>query len=635
MQLKSIITSALSALLRKVFVIGSLCVICSAALPAQTHTSVPLESRVYYILEQAEVKGLCSPLSGVRPYTRNIVLGAINEILNSEHSGRLNSTEREILEQYRAAFLKPKSGIDWQRGGFYGETTIGKNDTLISANLGAGIDIEGSAGIYPSFDERYFGTETWVRLFLNGDIGKAVSYQVSAEGGLARTPRAYRGSYNTYYDGFQDDGEFQNRLLPVYSEPLTHFPYTYKKRWDGSVYFLNNLSSFESWPDSLAGGYNLESELTAVFFDSKLITRLGRLSHEWGSAALGSSMAMNKSARPFLGIEAEFNPFSWFGIASITGILEYNNAEGIKNSATNFQNAFSTTILQFKFKNYIFLDVGEGVIWPKRFELGYISPITSSIFYQNNIGDFDNMSMFINLKAQYPGLGAVWFSFFGDEVNWTSGNIFELDRTMMALQAGLTAPLPFLAFSSIKISYSVVNPYCYTHNRNYNPWYGDKVPMETSYTNNGASLGYYLPPNSDELLVQFKTMPAKGIAAHLQYQMIRHGADFGPDAVDGSSLWSELDPNDRNTNPVLKRFFLHDGAYEWMHIVKIGAEWNLPKLPFALFCEAGTVISYFTSIEPGKANSGQSYSYSIVDTPDYPKSTSFIASFGIKIFPAR
>jgi hypothetical protein len=341
---------------------------------------------------------------------------------------------------------------------------------------------------------------------------------------------------------------------------------------------------------------------------------------------------MNKTARPFVGIEAEFSPFSWFGIASMTGFLEYYNTAGIKDSSMNFQNAFSTTLLQFRYKNYLYLDVGESVIWPKRFELGYISPITNSIFYQNNIGDFDNMSMTINFKAQYPGLGNIWASLFWDEAYWVS-NFYELDRTMIALQGGAVIPLPFLSFSSLKISYSVINPYCYTHNRNYNPWYGN-IPMETSYTNNGVSLGYYLPPNSDEVLVRFQTMPVKNLSAHLQYQMIRHGADFGPDAVDGSNLLSELDPDKRDgSNPVLKRFFLHDGAYQWMHIVKLGAEWSLEKFPVTIFGEAGAVISYFTNIESGKANSGASYPFSVVDTPDYPKSTGFIVTLGIKVFP--
>jgi hypothetical protein len=602
------------------------------SLAAQSYTSVSLESQIYYILEQAEMKGMCAPLSGARPYTQTTVIKAIKEILDIKNTEKPNSVEREILEQYLAKFSRPKIGIDKQRGAYYNETTIGKTGIPISANLGIGADIEGSAGFYPAFKENKLGTETWLRFYLNGDLTRYVSYEFSAEGGLMLAPRRYLGMYNTYYKDFRDKGEFSNQLLPVYSEPLTHFPFTYQKRWDGSIYFLDSLDNFQTWPESPAGAYNLKSEVTASLWDQAVVTRLGRLSREWGSTSFGSSLALNKMARPFLGIETEIRPFSWFSISSLTGILEYYNTEGIKESAMTSQNAFSTTMLQFRYKNNIYLDIGEAVVWPKRFELGYPSIITNSIFYQNNIGDFDNMSMFINLKFQKPGTGNIWFSLFWDEAYWVS-NFDELDRTMWVLQGGLNFPLPILSFSSVKLSYTVVNPYTYTHNRNYNPWYGE-LPMETSYTNNGVGLGYYLPPNSDELLARFTTMPVKNITTHFQYQMIRHGANFGPDAVDGSSLVSELDPDKRDgSNSILKRYFLRDGAYEWTHILKVGGQWDLPSFPLSLYCEAGTVISYFTNIESGKANSGTPYPFTIIDTANYPQSTGFVLKLGLNIYP--
>ncbi|MDR0551495.1 MAG: hypothetical protein LBG72_05710 [Spirochaetaceae bacterium] len=599
---------------------------------AQTHTSVSLDSRVYYILEQAETRGLCKPLSGIKPYTREVVVSAINEILNTPEGKRLSDTERGILEDCLKTYSKPEKGLDLMRGGYYNETHLGKNDTVLSANIGTGLEVQGSTGLYDSFNKNYFGGEVWLSLFLNGDIGSHISYELGGEGGIFQVPRNLLGKYNTYYEGFEnvDGSENQNKKIDIYSEPLTHFPYTYKKRWDGSIYFLQDLYTYSSWPDTPAGAYNLTSELTASFWENRITARLGRISREWNSTSFGSSLALNQAARPFLGIEAEFRPFAWFSIASMTGFLEYYNTEGIKESARNFQNIFSTTLLQFRYKNYLFLDVGEGVVYPKRFELGYISPITNSIFYQNNVGDFDNMSMNISLKAQYPGIGNIWFSLFWDEAYWVL-NFYKLDRTMIALQGGTVIPLPFLAFTSLKISYTVVNPYCYTHTRNFNPWYGN-IPMETSYTNNGVSLGYYIPPNSDEVLVRFSTSPAKSVSAHLQYQMIRHGADFGDSAVDGSNLLSELNPDGRDgSNPVLKRFFLHDGAYQWMHIIKLGAEWKPAKIPLTFFGEAGAVISYFTNVE-GAANTGESKPYSVIDTPVYPKSTGIIVTLGCRLW---
>jgi len=599
---------------------------------AQSHTSVSLDNQVYYILEQAEIRGLCSPLPGARPYTRGVVLEKINEILNS--SKRLGAAERELLNQYLNKFSKPKSGIDWQRGAWHGETAVGKNDAPLSLNVGATADIEGSSGLYVS-DDRYFGTEVWLGLYLNGDLGRHVSYDMGVEGGLIKAPRKHLGEYNTYYEGFpgedETDSEFANKKIDVYSEPLTHFPYTYKKRWDSSVFYFNNLTGYDSWPDGFAGGYNLASEVTASFLENKVIARVGRISRDWGSTSFGSNLAFNQMARPFLGVEAEFFPVSWFGIASLTGTLEYSNLDGIKESPMTFQNAFSITMLQLRYKNYLFFDFVDAVVYPKRFELGYVIPVINSFFYQNNIGDFDNMAMSFNLKAQYPGVGNIWVSFFMDEMNFTN-NLLTLDRQMFSWQGGSSLPLPILSFSSLKLSYTRISPYCYTHNRNYNPWYGD-LRMETAYVNNGVGLGYYLPPNSDEILVQFKTAPVKSLITSLQYQMIRHGAVYGDGAVDGSHPLSELDPNGRGgNNPVLKRYFLRDGAYQWSHIVRVGAEWNLPTLPVSLIGEVGTVLSYFTNIREQANVTGKPHDYSRVDTAEYPQSTGFVVKVGVRVF---
>jgi hypothetical protein len=204
---------------------------------------------------------------------------------------------------------------------------------------------------------------------------------------------------------------------------------------------------------------------------------------------------------------------------------------------------------------------------------------------------------------------------------------------MYAFQTGAQAYIPGLPFSSLSLRYTKIEPYCYTHTREIVPWYG-VTPMETAYTNNGESLGYYLPPNSDELLLRFEAMPLPRTRAHLQYQMIRHGADYGSAAVDGSSFLSELDPKGRSEKAVLRKYFLRDGAYQWMHIIRIGASHSFAgvRIPLQVFAEAGVVFSYFTNIE-GKANLGSPSAYSIIDTTEYPQSNYPVATIGVRLFP--
>jgi hypothetical protein len=611
-------------------------------LSAQTHVSVPLDDPIYYVLEQAQMRGLYPPLPEVKPYSRSVVLSAIKEILAVEtgYPRALNAAERRILENAKTKFEKAAKGFNWQRGLYHFDASSKKGAALFSGDIGMGMETLFGGGAYQGGSDFVWGTDTWISGYTNGDIGEQFSYGFKIAGGLIRAPRSQTGTGWTYYKGYpeyepgQESSNF-NRELPVYSSPLPYFPYSYQKKWDGSIFSPGGISAggILNWPEDFTIGSSLISELSGSLFDDILTYRFGRINHEWAGMTHGGSLVFNAASRPFIALEATFDPTPWIKFSSLTGILEYYNAEGITVSAWSSQNAFSIEQLEFNYKNYFHFDVGSTAVWPKRFELGYIFPINNNFMYQNNIGDFDNMGLFSNIRFQYPGIISLWGSFFADEIEVSSiKKIFELDRHMFAFQAGAKAAIPLLPFASVTVSYTKIEPYCYTHTRNYTPWYGD-TPVETSYTNNGVGLGYYLPPNSDELQVRFDVMPAVRTAAHFRYQMIRHGAEYGSQAVDGSSYVSELDPDGRSSLPQLRKYFLRDGAYQWQHILRVGAEHTFAKLaaPVQLFGEFGVVFSYFTSISGG-ANSGSPEDYSLIDTAEYPKTTGVIAALGFRLF---
>jgi hypothetical protein len=384
-------------------------------------------------------------------------------------------------------------------------------------------------------------------------------------------------------------------------------------------------------------------ELAGTLLKGHVSYRFAELDREWSGMTNNASLVLNQSSQPFLAGEISFIPFQWLSFSALTGVLEYGNmleidSSGIKDAAATFQNAFSINTLEINYKNYFHIDFGSATVWPKRFELGYIFPLADTFLYQNNIGDFDNSALFLNLKGQYPGLGKLWFSLFLDEISLGGVNreFFEKSRMMYAYQFGGGFHIPWfkrMAFSSLTFTYTKIEPYTYSHTREDVTWYGD-LPMETNWVNNGRSLGYYLPPNSDEILVRLNAMPVPRSMLSFQYQFIRHGADYGDRAVGGSSLWSELDPWGRETKPNLRKYFLHDGAYQWMHIFKLGGEYSLTgfNVPLKVFCDVGTVYSYFTDID-GPVNS-LSFPYSrINNNPQYPESLSFIMVLGVKIFP--
>ncbi|MDR1972933.1 MAG: hypothetical protein LBQ46_13550 [Treponema sp.] len=615
-------------------------------LGAQSHVSVPVDHEIYYVLEMAQIRGLCDPLPAVRPYSQKQVLDAIDMIL-SRDTGILSGTERDIIQKAYRTYQKHETGLDWRRGNYTFQLYTPKKKIPFGGDIGIGTQISFSGAYYTGIDDFEWGADNKISAYTNGDVGDHFSYRFHFLGHITRAPRGLLGEdYHTYYDGFTDEPDegYIDQTIRTYSQPLAFFPYTYRKTWDGFVVFPGDISAtgLRNWPDEMAIAPMILSELSGTLLGEVLTWRFGRLRREWGAMSVGRSLIFNEAAQPFVALEATFSPFSWLSFSALTGVLEYFNDEDLKSSAWTFQNAFSIEMLEINFKNNFHFDIGSTAVWAKRFELGYIFPLKNNFLYQDSIGDFDNMGLFVNLRGKLPGEGKIlWFSFFADEIDPDINQIsqfFQLDRKMYAFQGGVRAVIPQLPFSSISLSYTKIEPYTYTHNRIFVPWYnneydGKTMPMETAYLNNGESLGYYLPPNSDELLLRFQTMPWVNTLSFFQYQMIRHGADHGPQAVDGSSFASELDPRGRNSKDVLKKFFLKDGAYEWQHIIMVGAEHTLERfsVPIKVFGSFGVVVSYYTGID-GPANSGKAFSYSVIDTPSYPKSTGIILTLGFRIY---
>jgi len=636
----------------------SLFLVINLSLTAQTHTAVPLENPVYTVIEQAQIRGLCSYLPSTKPYSKAMILRVIDEILASEpvhEFAKLKDKERDILEQFRKDFTPERKGLNLTRGTISSEHTW--HDVYFSSEFGFGMDFSFGAGYYaigsgysytsgdsplfedaahPGSGDLYKDYIIIPSLSFLGDIGKNISYGLTLNGFIGKSPRTILGQYETTpYD--PDDDETHYMKFPARSEPLAYFPYTYKKKWDSFLFSANLISNHDmlAWPEGSSIGYSMLSDLSGEFFNGHFMYRFSRLDREWCSPISNGSLVLNQTAQPFLGFETVIVPFEWISFSSLTGILEYSssvetkdNVAHLKGDSENFQNAFSIVMLEISYKKYFKVGFGSSVVWLKRFELGYLYPFAENYMYQNNIGDYDNVGLFLNIEAQYPaGLGKGWLSVFIDEISIESG-LRVKDRTMYAMQLGGMFYLPWLPFASITLSYTKIEPYNYTHGRIESPWYGERK-MITNYVNFGKSLGHYLPPNSDEILVRFQATPVPSSIVSLQYQMIRHGADYGDRAVDGSSLWSELKDVDRSS---MLKYFLHDGAYQWMHIFKLGGEYSLTgkKLPIKLVCEIGAVYAYFTDSDSELGSNGD---IKIINTPQYPHTLTFIGFIGVKLFP--
>ena len=628
--------------MRRFGIFLALYIISGAFLFAQTHLSVPLSHPVYSILDQAETRGLVSPLPAVKPYTRGRVLAAIDEILSAKQLrfGAISLEERRILINMREEFTQREAGLDLGNGVYRFNND---SDVRFSMDMGVYAESLNSVAYYPDDENTHLGTDTWGTLYLKGDLGENFSYNVDFSAGFMKAERSFLGTYDTYATEMNEPpgSKNVNRRVDVYSQPLAFFPYTYQRRWDGFMFSIGDIGagSMNTWPESLFIAASMLGELSTSVFGDMLLLRAGRFQREWGGMMTGSSLVFNSAARPFVAMEAIFNPVTWFSFSSITGVLEFDNHDGITSPARTFQNAFSLQQIELNYGNYLHASFGSTAIWAKRFELGYIFPLIDNFFYQNYIGNQDNMAVHFNIRGRYPGLGGVWFSFFADEIEVSSiSRLFELDRHMFAYQTGLQFIIPTLPFASLTASYTKIEPYNYTHEREFLPWYErSNGPMEQAYVNSGVSLGHYLPPNSDEVKLRFDIRPILRTSAHWQYQLIRHGVNFGSYQVAGSSLVSELDPEGRSDKDSLRKDFLKDGTYQWMHIIKVGAEYRFGALPLTIFGQAGIAYSYFTHVRDDVYNQyNPNQRAQALDgrevLGEYRTSTAYILTLGFRVF---
>lgn len=506
---------------------------------AQQNLSVPLNDNVYFLLENASLRGILPTLPAAKPYTLSFVLDNLNTVLASD---KLSEIEREVfIKTYdRLAQNTPQN---WYETGYY----TNKFDENVKLPITAGFTWTSEASI--NCNNPDFSHEHWADVYIKGDITKYFSYNFNIGGSLMDL------------------------------STKSYAPNTYQKTWDGFQFVLSDFYEYVSISDLPAGGLRMLPELAFSVFDNKVQLKFSRTRHDWGYGS--GNLMLSGTARPFVSLETQLNPVSWFSTNFITGTLEYDSNGNLKDCASTFQNMYSALWGELKFKYFYFGATGS-VVFPKRIELGYMNPFMLAFLYQNQIGDFDNMQLGLFTGITIPKITHIYASIFMDELNVQVSNFLNKDRNMYAVQIGAKSPLPFWT-SIFTFQYTKIEPYMYSHPLTDVPWY-DK-PMDTTYINHGQPLGYFLNPNSDEFKIQLESNPLWYLSATLKYTLVRHGTTTGSGKVDGSSFYDPLNYSgnlqDAQEGDLYWKDFLHDGVYEWINSISLGGEldcrkWDVP-----------------------------------------------------------
>ncbi len=627
-------------------IVTSLLVLITAVLflSAQTNAIVDLSDDIYSVLDYGQMKGYIDFLPGQKPYTQKVIFDALNQMLDFEEelSDIEIATINNFKEHCKFGYYDDKLKNNPVHTRF--ETAEdAKNRFSFKHDFGFKTDVSG--GLYNIPDYNQIAFDSLVNLTFEGDLTNYISYYWYGLIDVTRVPIIYMGDYYTGSDWYT--GETKVRTIKTYKN-TSYLPYGYNRPWDAKIYYMSNLSAegLEGWPTETSFGLNVFGDVRTSLFDNHLTIGFGRINREIAGMDEGSSLVLNKNARAFTALDIQATFFSYLKYTYLIGSLEYPSQAYINENwwpqdlartdeTYFFQNNYTLNMLEADFK-YVHFDMGTSVVWPNRFALGYIFPLANFVEYQNHIGDGDNLQMFGNLKFRRADLGEVWFSAFIDEIGSFTMNPFMYTRDMFAYQAGFKYLIPNLPFGKISLRYTKIEPYCYTHHSiNYTPWFNHYISQ--NYTNDGYGIGYYLDPNSDELRVDFEVKPADTLTLSSTYQLIRHGSDYGSQAVPGSSYYSEMSPYDRSE---LRKYFLHDGAYNWINILSVGCKFT-PKnfrYKFELYGNLGLVYSYYTVIaseaytSDGKAeNCNYETPYSVANNDEYPNLFGTVLNLGVGI----
>lgn len=170
--------------------------------------------------------------------------------------------------------------------------------------------------------------------------------------------------------------------------------------------------------------------------------------------------------------------------------------------------------------SWISVGMVDSIIYGNRFEPIYFLPF-SAFFVSQGLYDFPDNSLiglFFSIKP-YSGL-KFDMALNADDLGFNEIVKFKKDaKWRIAGQFGFSYTMPRSHwFTSIKLDYTFVTPYTYTHVSSHR----SDVPNYKNYTHAGLPLATSLWPNSDRISFKLKLRPKHGITVDLFNTFVRH-----------------------------------------------------------------------------------------------------------------
>lgn len=524
---------------------------------------VPLNNTVYNILNYYEASGEIEFLPQAKPYTKIVVLNLLDRLRTNS---KLSEKEKKVINNHINDLSRESNGVQ-----FYKQTT--KNNTFAMVGFGAETSVRSGAG-----DNATWTTSLMAKPYLSGDLGNHLTFHASMGASIERlTP-------DMFYQSYTKDNQVN---FPYQNIGYSYLPYQFNYETLYTHTLIAGKSPGQSnITDGMAVGMIYYTELSGSWYNGALQLSMNNERRAWGHEE--HNLLLSSTARRFPGIELKIEPTKWFRYSLLTGSL-FNFANQNSSYKQNIyghdlgdsQNLFTLHLLEITPTKWFQISASAGNIWSKRFEISYLMPFVFSHFSELEVGDYDNLSMCLDVAFRIPKVGKTWLSFFNDEFSFsTSGPLLRMPRNRYAWQLGLKTPLlsAIIPGTISTLKYTRVTPFVYTHypDARFNTF--TSRPLDMTYMNDGFNLGFYLPPNSGEFNWSLMNVAIPDVILSMENRLIIHGTnDLASSNI--YQIYGDIYRDQIGTDiykyPLLD--FTKDGIYDWTISSDLTFDWKVRK----------------------------------------------------------
>lgn len=466
---------------------------CFVVFASTNHLSLPLSHKAYTIIESAQIRGIIAPKTEVRPYPSSLVIQYLQQI---EQSNKITTVEKKEISKIIDELTRTQVDNSFKSMAKFGSFHTYSESLDIAATMGIKLNFEYTQAVqdFSIIDSRNGGTA-----YIKGEVGDVVSF-------------------------FMDIGL---RFDHLDTRPFLKNDFTipnkgkYDKFWGFDDEHLLYYGSFAT------------PEISASLLQGKFNLRWANIDRDWGPAS--GNLMLSHTASSFDAIELSFEIAPWLRYAFITGSLGKYETINIKNydnfldeyiftdrfHEDNYNNNYSAHRVEVNLPWNFKFGIYESVVYRKRFELGYLNPLSIFMYQQNILGDFDNMLAGFDLQWTLPNIMKLYVVAATTEMNEINPKRFFIaPRNIMGIQAGANFNIPLMAFTTATVQYTYLGPFFYTHRPMQN---GEEI----SFVNEGRNIGYALRPNSDEFLVKLSFMLKDNWDGSFSFKYQRRSGQYG------------------------------------------------------------------------------------------------------------